>query len=185
MTEADIGILDSVTLVPVVWMLLSQMINHHVAYKTPEKHKERSGIVNNRWQFSGLAVLSLIAGVLYVVGCVVAFRVERLLPHALRAGVVLCSIVGLGILACACFTPKGSKRVEWPLISLFAGAGVVRFVWAIGCAWAAEDSGARFDPLRHGAVSTWTNLGMVVVMEFVLCLMCLWVPGKYPDFFRV
>ena len=173
--EQDFATLDAVALVPVMCMLLSHLADY-VRYSSA-KYKE--GPLENvkKWQLIFLGALILLATALYVAGCVVAFQVDGKMPQALQAGTLLYVVTALSMLAAALKLPTYLKQERVRILSVMAVIMTIRLVWAMGSVWSVNSADSPFSPYRPTAAATWTHLGMVLVMEFLIAILCSWFGG--------
>lgn len=174
--EQDFATLDAVALIPVMLMLLSHLVDH--VHWSSVKYKEDLYENVKRWQLAALVVFSTVATILYLAGCIVAFQVNRNIPQVLQAATILYVAMVLLILAGAVRLPMRSKAERAKALAVIGGIMMVRLVWAVASAWPVDSRESRFSPYRTTAAGAWTHLGMVLVMDFLISVMCSWFGGN-------
>jgi len=138
-----------------------------------------------------ISIFVLVITVLLVTGTVLSYDLNTLVNSQqytagvslIRTATLLSLTAFLGILSFAIWRTvqvKTGKRAPsddvtpWFTRIVWCGVFVVvRLVWAIRSSFSAREAGAVFNPFRDSNESVWSNLGMVVVMEFLALSVCM------------
>ncbi|KAK3314606.1 hypothetical protein B0H66DRAFT_563217 [Apodospora peruviana] len=194
--ESAMAILDAISLVPLLLVPITMprymdFITGKLSNNTRPSPKESGktssliAILKRNWKPVTVGMLSLIGASFIVTGSGVAFSnsaPDTAAIGVLCAGVFLDVVIAWGL----CFTAwhrfftTDRKMVDdlvpWYLpIMASTPFLIVRLVWAVGSAFSVQLPGALFSPFRNTDKSTWANLGMVVVMEFLVSTVCLFM----------
>ncbi|KAL2266742.1 hypothetical protein VTJ83DRAFT_6094 [Remersonia thermophila] len=201
--DLAIALLDAMSLVLVMGMLVSHFLSHFafhagrpptsgVAYRVDETDNDPVYAVEGEepkdprepvWQrfkrLAAVAVAMVLAVPVYVAGAVVALGLEAQArrPELLQAGVMLFAAVGLLVVWCLVRPPDERGRVSPRLVVLYVAVTAVRLIWSLTSPWFLWDQRATFNPFRDNRASTLMHMGMVLVTEFLLSLLCCWYPG--------